>query len=194
MTPALSVDEFRVLFNANYSDLLAYAARRVTLYEDAKDVVSGVFAVAWRRRAALPVSDIERRMWLYGTARRVLANLHRSEVRLSQLRQRLIGLDVEVVPDHGENDDASDLAVAVKALNALSVDDREILLLSIWEELSPTQIGMIFDRSASWVSVRLHRAKSRLRQEFLQQVKEPSPRGHVIDRRAHGDVAPETTS
>jgi RNA polymerase sigma-70 factor (ECF subfamily) len=132
-------------------------------------------------------------MWLYGTARRVLSNRHRSEIRLSRLTDKLSGVALGVVADHSETDDSSDLAAAVEALNALKADDREILLLVIWEELTPAQVAAVFDRSTTWVSVRLHRAKGRLRKEFLQQMKEPSTGGHVLDRKAHGDVAPEKT-
>jgi len=133
-------------------------------------------------------------MWLYGVARRVVSNRHRTEIRLTRLNDRLAGVALDVGPDHAASDDESDLAAAVTALNALSHDDREILLLSLWEDLTPRQIAVVMGRSPSNVNVRLHRAKARLRREFRRQVKEPASCGHVIDRRAHGDVAPETTA
>lgn len=194
MSDRTEVGQFRELFNDNYSSLLRYAARRAPTYEDAKDVVADVFTIAWRRRDSLPGDSTEQRMWLYGVARRVLGNRHRSDIRLTRLRERLKGVALEVVPDHGADDDSSDIEAAARALNALRPHDREILLLSLWEELTPTQIGSVMDMTAPRVSVRLHRAKARLRKEFLRQVKEPDEAGHVVDRRAHGEVAPETTS
>lgn len=188
------VAQFRVLFDDNYSLLLSYSLRRVVSLEDARDVVADVFTVAWRRWDSLPDDPVEQRMWLYGVARRVVSNRHRTEIRLSRLNDRLAGVALEVESDHAASDDGADLASAVRALNALSRDDREILLLSLWEDLTPSQIAAVMGRSASNVSVRLHRAKARLRKEFLRQVKEPAAGGHVIDRRAHGDVAPETTT
>lgn len=193
MTRAADVVRFRVLFDDNYSSLLAYAARRVVLYEDAKDVVADVFVVAWRRRATVPDDSVEQRMWLYGVARRILSNQHRSELRLTRLYGRVASAAFEVVPDHASSDDGSDLTVAVEALNALTADDREILLLSLWEDLTPGQIATVMGRSSALVSVRLHRAKVRLRKEFDRLVKDRVGGGHVLDERAHGDAAPEAT-
>ena len=66
-------DRFRRLYTANFAALLAYALRRVEQHEDAADVVAETFLVAWRRGPELPAGD-EVRLWLYGAARRVLAN------------------------------------------------------------------------------------------------------------------------
>src|SRR5205085_3126167 len=78
---------FNVLYEANYERILGYALRR-TQHADALDVVSETFTVAWRRLAQLPEGD-EARLWLYGTARRVLANHQRSLRRRARLGGRL---------------------------------------------------------------------------------------------------------
>lgn len=185
---------FRGLFEDHFQDLLGYATRRVLSSEDAKDVVSEVWAVAWRRRAIMPDDTTEQRMWLYGVARRVLSNNRRREIRQSRLTGHLAAVDLGVVPDHAANDDSSDIDTAFRALERLKPSDREILLLSLWEELAVGQIASVMEISPANVSVRLHRAKSRLRREFLRQVKDHAVGGHVIDRRAHENVAPETSS
>lgn len=184
---------FRGLFEDHYRDLLAYALRRVRSTEDARDVVADVFVVAWRRRATIPDDPTEQRMWLYGVARRTLSNRHRSETRRDRLTARLVALDAGVVPDPLSDDDLSDLATAFEVLDALNPNDKEILLLSVWEDLTVSQIATVLGISAANVSLRLHRAKTRLRREFLRQVKDHGAGGHVVDRRAHGDVAPETS-
>jgi RNA polymerase sigma-70 factor (ECF subfamily) len=183
---------FRSLFEAHYQDLLRYAARRLTSLEDAKDVTSEVFAVAWRRRAVIPDGSEQERMWLYGVARRTLANAQRGERRRTLLASRLTSLGEAMTPDHTASDDRSDLDEAYRALAALRPDDREILLLSLWEDLTVAQIASVMGLRAGNVSVRLHRAKGRLRREFLRQVKDHPVGGHV-DVRAHGDVASERT-
>lgn len=190
----LTFDEqwFRGLFEAHYQDLRRYAARRLSTSEDAKDVVSEVFAVAWRRRAVIPDGSEQQRMWLYGATRRILANTQRSERRWTLLASRLRAVHETAVSDPAINDDESDLTAAYRALAALRPDDREILLLSLWEDLSVSQIGSVMALRPPNVSVRLHRAKARLRREFLRQVKDHPVGGHV-EVRAHGDVAPERT-
>ena len=78
--------EFRVIFEAHYDAVRAYARRRCARLEDADDVVSETFTVAWRRlRDIPPGSELP---WLYGVARRVLANQRRSERRLTGLHAR----------------------------------------------------------------------------------------------------------
>src|SRR4051794_20485390 len=91
MTPPKRDDErrarFQALYEANYEPILGYALRRAR-GADALDVVSETFLVAWRRLARVPGGD-EARLWLYGTARRVLANHERAERRRMRLGGRL---------------------------------------------------------------------------------------------------------
>ena len=68
--------------------MLAYVLRRVERAEDAGDVVAETFLVAWRRMDKVPAGD-EARLWLYGVARRQLANQRRGELRRSRLADRL---------------------------------------------------------------------------------------------------------
>jgi RNA polymerase sigma-70 factor (ECF subfamily) len=67
---------FRRLFDDAERDLLAYALRRVDRPEDAADVVAETFLVAWRRLDDVP-PGAQARLWLYGVARRQLANQRR---------------------------------------------------------------------------------------------------------------------
>ena len=83
-----SEERFRRLYAVNFEALLAYAMRRVEQPEDASDVVAETFLVAWRRSGDLPPDD-EVRLWLYGVARRVLANHHRAGTRRERLTTSL---------------------------------------------------------------------------------------------------------
>jgi RNA polymerase sigma-70 factor, ECF subfamily len=49
-----------------------YAVRRLGVADDAGDAVADTFAVAWRRIAEVPPPPQDR-LWLYGVARRVVA-------------------------------------------------------------------------------------------------------------------------
>ncbi len=48
------------------------------------------------------------------------------------------------------------------ALCELSEDDREILMLVTWEELSYADVGRVLDISANAVAIRVHLARKRL--------------------------------
>src|ERR1700710_246598 len=89
---ALGRELSQIRFGRLYRDqgraILAYALRRVEDPEDAGDVVAKTFLVAWRRLDEVP-ADARARLWLFGVARRVIANRHRAERRRTRLGERL---------------------------------------------------------------------------------------------------------
>jgi RNA polymerase sigma factor (sigma-70 family) len=163
-TPA---DRFRRLFADTERELLAYALRRVDRAEDAADVVAETFLVAWRRMDRVPEGD-DARLWLYGVARRQLANQRRGQLRRSRLADRLRAeLPAAAAVTHGTEDHR---VVAVRAaLARLDEEDREILRLSSWEGLTPAEIAAVMGVPGVTVRSRLHRARKRLRSEVLQE-------------------------
>ena len=67
---------FTALFASHSSDIVAYCGWRAASASDAQDAAAEVFLIAWRRLDALPEGD-GARVWLYATARKVLANQRR---------------------------------------------------------------------------------------------------------------------
>jgi RNA polymerase sigma-70 factor (ECF subfamily) len=119
------------LFEQHYAAVLAYALRRAPRAV-AEDVVSEAFVVVSRRIEDVPVDALP---WLYGVARRVLANERRGEVRRDWLTQEL-GLNaVPVCADTAHSDVGRILAV----LAQLPEPDREALMLTAWEGLSSAE-------------------------------------------------------
>ncbi len=151
------------LYERYASHVTAYAMRRASR-SDAADVVAETFLVAWRRRDAVP-DEPKTLPWLYGVARRVLANQRRSTHRRTQLRDRLRQqLDLrhwEPTTDHVEH-----LSRVEAALNVLSYDDAEILRLTAWEDLRPSEIAEVLDMAPGTVRQRLRRARIRLRKQL----------------------------
>lgn len=75
---------FRDLYQANFRPVQGYAVNRLGAADDVPDVVAEVFTIAWRRLADIPPPPADR-LWLYRTARRVIARRHRSAGRLRNL-------------------------------------------------------------------------------------------------------------
>ncbi|MFI6790192.1 RNA polymerase sigma factor [Nonomuraea sp. NPDC050383] len=147
---------FEAVYEQTYEQILGYAVRRCDSPEDAADVVSETFAVAWRRVDALPPGD-EARLWLYGVARNVLANHRRGAARW-----RLVALDDDVADLYGHSPEArAELSVITRAFAELSEDDRELLSLVAWEGLGSKEIAQVLDCSRNAVRIRLHRARKR---------------------------------
>lgn len=153
---------FRDLFERHHRALMAYFMRRLPNETDALDATEDVFLVAWRRLDKVPEGDAAL-LWLYGVARRVLANHRRGNARLSRLRRR-----VAAEPVYPPRDPASQAVLSVQeeqllaALTTLRDKDREVLLLTYWEQLSHEDIGRILGCSTEAVHVRRYRAVKRL--------------------------------
>jgi RNA polymerase sigma-70 factor (ECF subfamily) len=150
---------FRQLFAEHYRDVLRYAIRRIGR-DDAEDSTAMVFATAWRRIDELPDDDAAL-LWLYGVARRVLANQLRGQRRRQRLLARLISQPREVNVASNRRDDATALVV-LDALSRLKPADQEVLRLTAWEGLSHAEIGRVLGVLEGTVAVRLHRARRRM--------------------------------
>lgn len=151
---------FRELFARNSRELLCFALRRVGSPEDAADIVAETMLVAWRRIGEVPV-DGTARLWLYGVARRVLANHRRGQTRRERLGERLRRQLTHVTPDPADGIDSTTVIRA--AMANLSDGDRELLMLTGWEGLDPREVAIVLGIPARTVRTRLHRARTRLR-------------------------------
>lgn len=151
---------FGQIYREQGQAILAYALRRVEGPEDAADVVAETFLVAWRRLDEVP-SNAGARLWLFGVARLVIANRHRAERRRTRLAERLAeSLRTELATQPAP---AGEAAEVLRAMDGLGDEDRELLLLVAWEELSPGEAAKVLGISSLAARSRLHRARRRLR-------------------------------
>ncbi|MEO5917978.1 MAG: sigma factor, partial [Candidatus Limnocylindrales bacterium] len=120
-------ERFRALFEAHEAQILAYAMRRTAQLADAEDAAAETFTIAWRRLNDMPSDALP---WLYGVARRVLANQRRGGLRRLNLMSRL-GDDLPTPQHLGTDQDAP----GIVALARLRPGDQEVLRLVAWEDL-----------------------------------------------------------
>jgi RNA polymerase sigma-70 factor (ECF subfamily) len=146
---------FELLFESCHAQVAAYVRRRVP-NEAVEDVVEETFLVAWRRFERVPSEPLP---WLYGVARRVLANERRGGRRADALAERLAH-EAERAPAADATPGLS--ADLEAALRALSEREREAVLLIAWEGLTPGQAAVAAGCSAAAFRVRLHRARRQL--------------------------------
>lgn len=159
-------ERFDNLFAAFGRDVVAFCRSRAASSSDGEDAAAEVFLVAWRRLDDVPGGD-PARVWLYGTARRVLANQRRSSRRRGALQERLTA--TPDVPASTPVEHEAERELVRKALLRIGPRDREVLLLAEWEGLSPAEIAAVSGCG------RLHRARRRFRTAFEELSSPPTP-------------------
>jgi RNA polymerase sigma factor (sigma-70 family) len=157
--PDLDAVRFTALWEAHAGRVLAYARRHVGP-DDAHEVVSETFLVAWRRLADVPGTALP---WLLVVARNTVANHRRSGYRRALLDGELARLQEVAAPETAAEVTAAERAAALARLAALTPTEREALLLIAWDGLTPAEAAQVADCSVSAFHVRLFRARRRLR-------------------------------
>jgi RNA polymerase sigma-70 factor (ECF subfamily) len=155
---------FETLYEQCYGRVLAYALRRAAP-EVAHDVVGDTFLVAWRRIDSVPEDALP---WLLGVARKTLANHRRSARRQDALVGELRAEEATALRESPQFEPGELEAVAL-ALERLSDVDRELLRLTVWDDLSVKDAAVVVGMSEVACRVRLHRARRRLAAELAQR-------------------------
>lgn len=146
-----------------HGDAVLRFLRRRTEPQTAEDVFSETMLVLWRRFDDVPDEPLP---WLYVTARNCLRTAERSTRRQWRVVEKITTIDppADAVDAGPEEDPRADCLR--NALARLSTTDAEVLRLWAWEELAPPEIATVLDISVNAATIRLHRAKKKLRQEM----------------------------
>lgn len=162
-------DAFAAVFEAHFAAIHRYLARRLGR-DLADELAAETFAVAFQKRAGFDPAYGSARPWLFGIATRLVARHRRREERELRAFARS-GVDPVMT---GAEDraiaraDARDAAPALAAaLATLSIDERDVLVLHAWAELSDAEIAISLAIPLGTVKSRLHRARRRLRDALV---------------------------
>ena len=157
---------FGEIFERHYDAIYAYLARRVgpdSGAELAAETFSRAFALRQRFRPE-PIPNA--RPWLFGIATNLLRHHRRNEVRKLRAYART-GVDpaLDEAPDAERRADASAASRELaRALAALRPDERDVLLLFSWADLSYSEIADALGVELGTVRSRLSRARARVRE------------------------------
>jgi RNA polymerase sigma-70 factor, ECF subfamily len=169
---------FDEVFAAEFEPLHRYISRRLGV-SASDDLTAETFAVAYRRWQDLdPTRPV--RPWLYGIASNLMRHQWRKERRMLRAYART-GTDPALPEDDVSLDrlDArSERATLALALGDLRRQEREVLLLHAWAELSDAEIADALSLPAGTVKSRLSRAREQMRNRLSligqQEVEEPN--------------------
>jgi RNA polymerase sigma-70 factor (ECF subfamily) len=154
---------FDEVFEEEFHGIHRYLARR---FESgaADDLTAEVFAAAFRTFAAWDDSRPVR-PWLYGIAANVVKHHWRRERRMLRAYARVAQSPTfhEAGPPVGPLDsDVASVSLAT-ALAELRREEREVLLLHAWADLSDSEIAYALSIPIGTVKSRLSRARERVR-------------------------------
>jgi RNA polymerase sigma factor (sigma-70 family) len=165
-------DDFEAVFRENFAPVHRFIARRVGKGL-AEDLAAEVFATAYRRRAAYHPERGSLRSWLYGIAANVVRGYWRDEQQLLELDARVARDFLGPLPVAQSADAADERVIAAAlapriagALAALNREQREVLLLHAWADLSHEEIAGALGIAQGTARSRLSRARAALRAQL----------------------------
>lgn len=150
------------IWDAHGSALHGYCRRLLDDSADADDVVADVFLVAAQRIDQL-CDPTALRAWLFSISRRSVQRRWRARSRTVPVDPQgstVMSRATDTTVDDLSSVDASDAAELVDAASAgLSIEDRELLALTLGADLDTTEVARITGQKQSAVSVRVSRLK-----------------------------------
>jgi RNA polymerase sigma factor (sigma-70 family) len=165
-------EDFEAVFREHFAPVHRFIARRVGKGL-AEDLAAEVFATAYRRRAAYHPERASLRSWLYGIAANVVRRYWRDEQQLLELDAQVAGDLLGPLPVAHFADAADERVIAATlapriagALAALSHEQREVLLLHAWADLSHEEIAGALGIAQGTARSRLSRARAALRAQL----------------------------
>lgn len=167
MAPANEHDNWRTWFRSNGPKLLLCARQWTRSMADAEDVVQEAFVRYWRHQRELPGDP---QALLVTSVRRAALDLGRREGRrvVRESRAAEDSGSAEGLFEPSRNGGAEDdrRREIEAALERLPAEQREVLVLKIWQELTFEQIGGLLEISPNTAASRYRYALGALRREL----------------------------
>ena len=160
MQDAATHEDWKVCFSALAPGLLLFARQWVQCAADAEDIVQEAFVRFWRKQ-----HSIENRGLLFATVRSVALDSVRRNIRRER-REDEASRDFEQIsePQFAGGDD-SQRALA-QAVEQLPLEQREVLVMKIWNELTFAEIAAALEISQNTAASRYRYALGNLKKQL----------------------------
>jgi RNA polymerase sigma factor (sigma-70 family) len=160
---------FGLVFDRHFGAVHRFFQRRIGV--DGADSLTGeTFRLAFERRATYHGDRPDCLPWLYGIAANLLRQQRRGATRQAAALRRLAArMGPGTLPDEGLADRVAAQRLRPEldaALGAMRPEEREVVLLVAWEELSYEEVAAALCIPVGTVRSRLHRARRRLRERL----------------------------
>lgn len=156
-------EDWKECFSQLAPGLVLFARQWVQSRADAEDIVQEAFVRIWRRQ-----HSIQNRGLLFAAVRSISLDLLRRDARRARREATAVLESEQTVEPHFANDDESQRALA-DAVDRLPVEQREVVVMKIWNELTFQEIGTVLGISQNTAASRYRYALTNLKKNLLPQ-------------------------
>jgi len=158
-----SHEDWKSCFSEVAPGLLLFARQWVQSAADAEDIVQEAFVKFWRRN-----HKIANRPLLYAAVRSIALDVIRRDRRRARREASVFAEAEPAIDPQFELEDDTQSALAA-AVDSLPHDQREVLVLKIWNELTFSEIARALDISQNTAASRYRYALASLRKSLQPQ-------------------------
>jgi RNA polymerase sigma-70 factor (ECF subfamily) len=156
-------ENWKSCFSEVAPGLLLFARQWVHSAADAEDVVQEAFVKFWRRN-----HNVNNRALLYAAVRSIALDFVRRDIRRARRETTAFGEADPAIEPQFELDDDTQSALAA-AVDSLPGEQREVLVLKIWNELTFSEIAGTLGISQNTAASRYRYALSNLKKTLQPQ-------------------------
>lgn len=152
-------------FDTHARALAGYATRRVG-QRMARDIVADTFRIALQQHDSYDPGRGSERAWLFGIASNLIRRHWRTEERRLRIQAQSARADIHPVDPLLQVDERLDARAhyhrVVDAVATLDPDDRDLLVLIAWEQLTSREAAAVLGIPAGTVRSRLARIRNHI--------------------------------
>lgn len=174
----MTEEEFSELYRRLSGQVLRFAMRRLHSREQALDVVSDTFEVAWNKRDSISTDPAERSGFIFGIAKNKIAQEYQRAKR--KHHDHRFAADFPRAEQRTSTPDVADQVVEVdsarRVLHSLSDDDQELIALTFVAGLNAHDAAHMLGISVTAYTSRVSRLNQHI--NVLTQADSVYSRGH----------------
>lgn len=163
------VDKMGLLYERYHRQLFRFVFNMTRQKELSEDMVQNIFL----RMLKYPDGFMgfgEFRMWMYHIGRNAIYD-HFRKVKKTPVQTDVRNYEEEIKGDtfaDAQLEKEEELRTLEKAMDSLSDENRELLILCRFQELKYSEIAKILNTSEGAIKVRVHRALNQLKSNYLK--------------------------
>lgn len=153
-------EDWKVCFSEHAPGLVLFARQFVRSAADAEDIVQEAFVRFWRKQ-----HSIRNKALLFATVRSISLDLLRRDGRRARREADVVAETEQHTEPHFDSTDDNQQQLAA-AVDRLPQEQREVLVMKIWNELTFADIASILGISQNTAASRYRYALAALKKNF----------------------------